>query len=741
MDRPSFKRKGDFGQDSSRKSAKSDGDDSARPGKPKTKMSFAERMMAKMGYKEGEGLGKSGDGILNPIEVKLRPQGVGVGAVKEKTAQAKAEARRQAERRGEEYEDSSEEERKAEKRRKNIAKAASTGSGTSTPGGYVRQKVKYKTATDIEAAAEGLHVPAVLKSLIDATGKETRLLTSTAGLLTPLGGVVPAETSAEKIAKRARLDLEAYADSWNHLTEAMKTLEFQEDQLQREMDTIETEIRKAQGITAAVTQLKRVDLNKARTSDEAKLSWEEVVSQLETIQFEYRDEIHSFDLTSVAVAIIHPLFKQEMLDWDPLENPMHMVTYLQRLRTILGINKDALVSRVGLDDFDRPRKKKYTTPYETMIYTLWLPKVRTTIINDWDPQMPTALLALVEAWRDILPEFVYNNMLNQLVVQKLSAAVRNWNPRTSLKKKHSAPLPHIWLFPWLPYLSEHHTDPKGSSGLLTDVKRKFRVALDTWDLSRGVMPGLEHWREVLRGELDSALIRHLLPRLASLLRLDFEVNPADQGIQPLEQVLAWKSFFKPSVMGELLVAEFFPKWLAILHSWLTADPNYEEVGQWFTWWKGVFSEDINNARSVAQMWEKGLEMINQALDLGDRARTDLPLPKAPTHRPVAPDTPSRAEAGAKAVRSAKKKEIFEETTFKDVVEAWCGEQNLLLIPLREAHQVTGLPLFRITASATGRGGVVVYMKGDVIYAQNKKDKTLWQPVGLEEGLVARAEGK
>lgn len=373
-------------------------------------------------------------------------------------------------------------------------------------------------------------------------------------------------------------------------------------------------------------------------------------------------------------------------------------------------------------------RPKVATPYESMMLALWLPKVRAGINNDWDVHKPAPVLALLDVWGAVLPFFIQANILHQLILPKLRAAVSAWNPR--MQKKRGTPPPHIWVFQWLPYLGAEHMDE-----LLSAVRAKFGAILDTWDLSRGPVDGLESWREVFGAEkLEQVLVRHLLPRLAVRLRRDFEVDPGDQQLEPLEDVLRWTAFFKPSTLGRLLEAEFFPKWLCILHLWLTGSPVFTEVQQWYLFWQDVFPAELRATPAVKEGFRRGLDMVNDALDLGDRAAAELraPATAAATTTTTAP-SPGVKAADSKAASTASAATAgVQESTFRDVVEDWCAEHDLLLVPLRKAHDASGSPLFRITASASasGGGGVTCFFRGDVLWCQDRRQRETWAPTGL-----------
>lgn len=738
---------------------------SANPGASPAANSFAAKMMAKMGYVEGQGLGATGHGILAPIETQMRPQGAGLGAVKEKTKQAKEEERRKAASRGEVVEESSEE----EKKRRRMLKEKRASDATSAIGTPRRAKPKYKTAADMEAAAEGLEVPNVLMSLIDATGQDSKLLTSTAGLMKSQA-MVPSETESSKIARRARRDLESFTDEWTALAERKVYFEAQEAQLSLEAGEDGEEFLEIEDMINTVQDLQRVNLNDDH-SDES-YQWEAITVKLESLQ--KPSTVQPSALQELAVAALNPLFKYAMQQWEPLKSSQEQgggLPYLKRLQHVLVPQRESN-TELALQDgtsYSIPQSKS-TTHYETMIYSLWLPPVRSAITNNWDVyQDSEALIDLLKAWKPVLPSFVWAKVIDQLVAKRLTDAVAAWKPRSAQKNdRNSSKPPHVWLFPWLQYLDEQHTDPKSSTGLLSEVKRKFKSVLSTWNLSRSVPVGLEEWQSVFQSELPSILVRHLLPRLALHLSSNLIIDPRDQDLTPLEDVLRWAPFFPLNTMAHLLVAEFFPKWHQTLFVWLTYEGvNYTDVKDWYTWWKEqvlgkALSPGFNDLPSIAGEWNKGLETMSQALDLLEKGMdvgTHLSTASADALSEVRQGTPLISTSTASRSSGAshpsftssttshtpKAPQIENQTTFKDVVEEWCAENGLLLFPLREADLQTGLPLFRITASASGRGGVVVYLKGDVVWVRGivtaGSESRAFLPVGLDETLVAKAEGR
>jgi tuftelin-interacting protein 11 len=696
------KRKRTFRQEPKKKAKLDDGS-------AKLKSGFGAKLLAKMGYTGEGGLGREGEGISEPIQVVMRGTKGGVGIVAEKSEQQRREERRKAEANGEEYVDTSEEERKQKKQKKAKAKGEAR---TAAP----RPK---KTVFEMEAA--GMHVPLALQSIIDAT---TGASTPTSGVSLRGTDVVPFESSLQA---RVRRDLNSFSEAFEELQVEAEAIPPQEWALEKELEALERQMDEAEDM--------RLRLQSLRAT-----SFKEACEGLKSLRAAYPSK----PLHRESVAVIYPYFSDMIASWSPLDAALEdaaaafteLADVIQprsrRISTQTYTHpSEALVARTTIDE-EEAIKRGTTSSYETMMLKLWLPIV-SSAVTQWDVKEPHPMVHLLETWTPVLPPFVAKRVLEQ-VTRKLSTSVHDWNPR---KFKRS---PHTWLVEWLPYLRPSDLDPKGT-GLVSEVKRKLRHALQSIDLSRGPLAGMESWRKVFgKAEFDHLLTAHLVPRLAAYLRDNLEINPAEQDLAPLEAVFAWKGLISNQTIGELLRAQFFPKFLDIIHQWLSSEEVvFGEVDKWIEWWRDeILKADINDLPSVAACWDDVYTLINQALDLGSARLTDLPAPRVESAR-ASPETPQFSKSvNMEAPRPAPQ---LDEMTFKDVVEEYCAEENLLMIPLREAHDTTGLPLFRITASASGKGGAIAYLKGDILWVQNKKDKSVWEPHGLDEALVAKAEGK
>lgn len=51
-----------------------------------------------------------------------------------------------------------------------------------------------------------------------------------------------------------------------------------------------------------------------------------------------------------------------------------------------------------------------------------------------------------------------------------------------------------------------------------------------------------------------------------------------QDMAPFNMLMMWADLLPPLYMTSILDVEFFPKWLTVLHRWLSDTADYAEVG-------------------------------------------------------------------------------------------------------------------------------------------------------------------
>ncbi|KAI5119134.1 hypothetical protein M0805_005740 [Coniferiporia weirii] len=696
---------------------------------------FGARMLSKMGWQAGTGLGAEKTGIVTPVESRLRPKGMGIAfkGFKEKTAQSKAEARR----RGEVVSDEEEKVGKRVKGKGKVREQAPREDAWKKPK-KTKVKVEHKTYEEIIAEAGGEAPPPGIGIIIDATGATPREVSSIADV--SLASWTPSTDpmripevrhNLRLIADACKVDLEGLAREAKALEDRKKWIQSEDPRLRRKIDNEAELIRRLQAVHIVVDDL-NTKVKEAAMSD-YEPSLEAFSSLVERLVLEYPKEYDHYRLDELVVAAVVPTFRRMMAAWRPLEEPSAYTSVLRRWRNALKMSLADANSDMKVDIFgartvsSRPLQADLPmTPYESLLWNVWLPKIRSFINNDWLPTDPSPAVKIFESWSDVLPAFIRDNLLDQLILPKVTSAIVNWRP-----KQDSVSLQTI-VFPWLPHVGLR------MEAFIDDARRRVKSMLRSWVANDGVPKDLLPWKEVFKGsEWEDMLLKYVVPKLGATLRDDFRVNPRNQDMEPLKRVLEWSSILRPSVLGQLLETEFFPKWLDVLHIWLVQpSANFEEVAQWYQFWKGALDERTQGVAAVERGFTRGLQMINHALELGPDAPTKLPPPdhKRPADSGVKAGT--KAKPGVAASRGAPPRS--QEITFRAIVEEFVAAHNLLFLPAGQVHAGTRLPLFRVTGSVGGKGGLLVYLLDDAVWAPDGDE---YRAVTLEDMVVRATKGR
>ncbi|KAI8329835.1 GC-rich sequence DNA-binding factor-like protein-domain-containing protein [Chlamydoabsidia padenii] len=611
-------------QDNNKRSSTPSRDSSASPSPgpgfaafTKHTTGFGQKILEKMGWKAGKGLGAGGEGMINPVETKQRPKGMGMGfrGFEERTAQAKMEAGVPL---------SSDDDDDAEK---NITKATPRQawkkqpptSTTTRPSSAIPKKKKttYQTANDIQLSQQQQQQ----QKVIDMTGPSIREINLADIKRTDSPTLMETTTRLPELRHNLRLIVDlARGDLDNLIREKQITLN---KWTELKASVVEIEERQqadhARQLRVNQVQVIALELQKRSRDVLANGTMESNTISglfgdcLDQLQTHYLDQVGVLGLDALVVSVWAPVMKYKSITWNVLADPTWLVDDVKRWRPLLRCNDDDQKKKKKKSRQLQPQQHVVATPFETMMNTIWLGKVRSAINNLWQVRDPDAVIQLLEAWQPVLPRFIYENIINQLILPKLSHAVSDWDPRTDEQ------LVHTWIHPWLPLLQAWRL-----ADLFTTIRHKLAVVLKQWHPSdESALEVIGRWKDVwTKTQMDTFLQKNILPKLTQVLRQEFIINPRDQpSIDPLAWCLAWQGILADRVFAMLLENEVFRPWLRVLYQWLTSNQvNFDEIKEWYLWWKQVFA-----SLGVANDHPVFIKCTRIALDMMSAASAGEPI--------------------------------------------------------------------------------------------------------------------
>ncbi|KAM7332213.1 hypothetical protein ACRRTK_008921 [Alexandromys fortis] len=384
------------------------------------------------------------------------------------------------------------------------------------------------------------------------------------------------------------------------------------------------------------------------------LTLDECARIFEMLQDKYYEEYRLADRADLAVAIVYPLVKEYFKDWHPLE---------------------------------------------------------------WQPRNCDPMVDFLDSWAPIIPVWILDNILDQLIFPKLQKEVDNWNPLTDTVPIHS------WIHPWLP-LMQARLEP-----LYSPVRSKLSSALQKWhpsDASAKLI--LQPWKEVLTpGSWEAFMLRNIVPKLGMCLG-ELVINPHQQHMDAFYWVMDWEGMISVSSLVGLLEKHFFPKWLQVLCSWLSNSPNYEEITKWYLGWKSMFSDQVLAHPSVKDKFNEALDIMNRAVSSNVGAYMQ---PGARENIAYLTHTERRKDFQYEAMQERREAENMAQRgigvaassvpmNFKDLIETKAEEHNIVFMPvIGKRHEGKQLYTF---------GRIVIYIDRGVVFVQGEKT---WVPTSLQ----------
>jgi tuftelin-interacting protein 11 len=639
------------------------------------------KLLLQMGYQPGKGLGKELQGIAAPVEAHLRK---GRGAIGAYGPEKKTKV---GELRGAKKDDNdkNDESKKVDENRRQWTKKGH------------KKRYFYKSVEDVIEKGKKpdflMYDNSKLSkvTVIDMTGPEKRVLSGYHAL-----NQMKIADDDEVPVMRKTTDLKHFQlpelmHNLNLIVDMCEQDIIANDKRRRTAEDRQRIIRNEQEQLEKIVQLEKQyietledveELVRRLVDTESPPTLEEAEKIFIELKVNFPNEFKEFCLGDLASGVIAPLISFSMKDWKPLNEPTKHVIVIKKWAELLDYSKSTSTTL-----FD---------PFPALVWSSVIPYFRKAS-NEWNPKNHAQMAALLDSWSALLPEWMLDNVLEQIVLSRLTQAVNEWDPLTDI-----VPI-HTWILPWTKILGS-----KLEESVYKTICDKLSRAFRAWHpQDRSALAMIKPWKNVFREEnLQMFLHKNVVPKLEFRMN-EIVLNPLQQDLEIFNQVWEWSEILSPLVMASIMDKYFFPKWMQTLVLWLNQSPNFDEISRWYTGWKGMFNEAVLKQTNISEHFRRALDLMQRATGI----TLQMPDSAIPTQTPPAlvTDMPSSQSSL--------------HLDYKEIVSLKCSERGIIFVPMPGKRE-NGKQVYRI-------GKLFCYFEKNVCcVSDNPGALQSWMPMSL-----------
>ncbi len=669
------------------------------------------KLLAKMGF-TGR-LGKQSTGVTRQIEVKLRPNGIGLGFGNFKESSTlKINREIEADRIG----ISTEEEDKGQT--KIVSGIPRTREGSWKKGKKVKPKLVM--ADDIFEEEKDIKESETKQQLIlDMRGPQTRIITDAAELAQPVTSEIYPPALGEELLHNVSLVVSLSEAELRSLLARVTSEEARAAASLKEVEEYKNRLSAGKSQQNRLKSIRAI-LNKANSS----VSVTDIAEKFSFLKENYSEEYGLFDLDRLVPTLGAPIVKKEIAEWKPLLDPSLGATILAQWKLVLCSSHEEKGEE--LEEGNVPPSET-NEAYSYLIQDIVLPKVRRCLVNEWNPQEnPEEAIALLDHLSPVLPYRLIDSLALETVLPKLEYSVKQWDAR----KRDLSINVHKWILPWRQFLGSK------LSILFPLLRRKMASALTGWSPpDPSALASLSPWLGVFDSRSMEALLSGpILPKLVHVLRDELVIDPSEQDLGPFRSVMDWKNILPHVYLASLFEGEFFGKWIAALHYWLSeGEANPEEVAKWYQGWKSLFPKSLQEDKRIE-------ECFNVALYLMETRMERMALPEFSSLKRKLPRSfqetlKKRKDEDAKTRDAEQQRAVVDAPTcrplggstaheplFRDVMATYAEEHGVEFVP-KLGRSVGGKQLYTF-------GGIPVLVD-QLVRVEIPRGSGSWTPISVE----------